>query len=65
MTKIKKAKDSWGQYVIYVQECDKFSYEFQKDMPKLNKKYILGYIKRKNAEKLKKYVIITIGELFL
>lgn len=65
MTRIKKAKDSWGQIVIYVEKCERFSYEFQKDMPKLNEKHILGYIKRKNAEKLEKYAIITIGELFL
>ena len=55
MTKIRKSKDDWGQVVIYVQECSKFSYEFQKDMPKLNKKHMLDYIKRKNAKKLRIY----------
>ncbi len=58
MTKIKKSKDDLGQLVIYVQECNKFSYEFQKDMPKLNKKHMLGYIKRKNAKKLGSCIII-------
>lgn len=65
MTKTKKSKDDLGQLVIYVQECSKFSYEFQKDMPKLNEKYMQDYIKRENVKKLKKYDIISIGELFL
>lgn len=65
MTKIKKVKDDWGEPVIYVQECSKFSYEFQEDMPKLNQKHMQDYIKRENAKKLKKYVIISIGELYL
>lgn len=30
MKKIKKAKDSWGQSVVYVQECTRFLYEKQK-----------------------------------
>ena len=51
-------KDSWGDIFINVYECDKFSYEYQSDMPKLNQKYMLDYIKRKNAKKLKNYIII-------
>ena len=39
MTKINKKKDSWGQWIIYVQECKKFNYEIQTDMPLLNRKY--------------------------
>ena len=58
MTKIGKIRDELGLPVIYVQECDRFSYEFQKDMPKLNQKHIADYIKRKNAKKLKNYIII-------
>ena len=27
MKKIKKEKDDWGHWVIYVYECDKFKYE--------------------------------------
>lgn len=50
MKKIKKDKDSWGDTIISVYECDKFSYEYQPDMPKLNEKYIKDYIKRKNAK---------------
>lgn len=46
MTKIRRSNDDLGQPVIYVQECDKFSYEFQKDMPKLNQKHMQDYIKR-------------------
>ena len=29
MKKTKKRKDRWGQYVIYVGECDKYEYEKQ------------------------------------
>lgn len=29
MKKTKKLRDSWGEYVIYVQECDKYEYEKQ------------------------------------
>lgn len=29
MKRIKKAKDSWGQNVVYVQECKRFLYEKQ------------------------------------
>lgn len=29
MKKTKKAKDSWGEYVIYVEKCDKYEYEEQ------------------------------------
>lgn len=58
MTKIRRSNDELGQPVIYVQECSKFSYEFQKDMPKLNQKHIQDYIKRKNAKKLKNCIII-------
>ena len=50
MKRIKKDKDSWGDTIINVYECDKFSYEYQPDMPKLNEKHIASYIKRKNAK---------------
>ena len=55
MAKIRRSNDELGQPVIYVQECSKFSYEFQKDMPWLNERYLQDYIKRKNAKKLKLY----------
>lgn len=29
MKQIKKCKDSWGQYVIYVEECKKYEHEEQ------------------------------------
>lgn len=29
MKEIKKYKDSWGQYVIYVSKCEKYEYENQ------------------------------------
>ena len=29
MKKIKRSKDDWGDYVIYVEECDKYKYENQ------------------------------------
>lgn len=38
MKKIAKEPDSWGQNVIYVEECDKYEYEIQPDMPLLNYK---------------------------
>ena len=50
MKKIKKDKDSCGDTIISVYECDKFSYEYQPDMPRLNEKHMISYIKRKNAE---------------
>lgn len=54
MKKITRVRDSLNLITIYVSECDKFSYEFQKDMPELNKKYIQGYIKRENVKIEKK-----------
>lgn len=27
MKKIKKCKDDWGEWVIYVEKCDKYRYE--------------------------------------
>ena len=50
MKEIKRCKDSYGEYIIYVGKCEKFLYEFQKDIPKLNNEYIIDYIKRKNAK---------------
>lgn len=38
MKKTYKIKDEWGQDVIYVEQCDKYEYEKQPDMPYLNKK---------------------------
>ena len=29
MTKTRKQRDDWGQWVIYVQECKRFDREFQ------------------------------------
>lgn len=29
MKKIKREKDSYGEYVIYVEKCDKYEYEDQ------------------------------------
>lgn len=29
MKQIKKRKDSWGQYIIYVEKCEKYEYENQ------------------------------------
>ena len=46
MEKIKKMKDDWGEWVIYVEKCKNFSYEIQPDMPKLNQKNMMDYIKR-------------------
>lgn len=39
MTDIWLEKDEYGQDVIYVNSCEKFEYEKQKDLPNLNKKY--------------------------
>lgn len=33
MKKTTKEKDSWGQYVIYVEECELYKYE-EPDIPK-------------------------------
>lgn len=49
MKKITRVKDNLNLITIYVSECDKFSYEFQKDMPELNERHMLDYIKRKTA----------------
>ena len=38
MREITREKDDWAQYVIYVQKCDRYEYEYQPDMPWLNKK---------------------------
>lgn len=40
MKKIKRSRDSWGEYVIYVQKCDKYKYE-NPEIPKTN---VLVYI---------------------
>ena len=38
MKKIKKAKDSWGETVIYVLECEKYEYEKQSDLHNIKNK---------------------------
>ena len=58
MKKIRKVKDSWGDTFINVYECDKFSYEYQPDMPWLNERYLQDYIKRQNVKKYKNCIII-------
>ena len=60
MIKIERLIDSWGEIYINVGKCEKFEYEIQPDMPKLNERNLLDYIKRENAEKLKKHDIINI-----
>ncbi len=47
MRSIVKEKDFYGQKVIYVEDCSKFKYEEQSDMPYLNRKYRL-YITTKH-----------------
>ena len=59
MTEIERLIDSWGEVYINVGKCEKFEYEIQPDMPKTNEKHLLDYIKRQNAEKLKKHDIIN------
>ena len=51
MKKIRKVKDSWGDPFINVYKCDKFSYEYQPDMPWLNERHLQDYIKRENVKK--------------
>lgn len=38
MERIRREKDNWGQYVIFVEKCKKYEYEVQADMPALNKR---------------------------
>ena len=38
MKKIRRKKDDWGQEVIYVEECSKYKFEIQPDLPLLNRK---------------------------
>lgn len=61
MKKIEVSKDEWGEDVIYVYECDKFEYEIQPDLPKLNAKMRRKnkvYIKNKHLPDLSKFDII-------
>ena len=44
MKKIKRCKDHYGQYVIYVQKCDKYKYE-NPEIPKID---IQVYIMQNN-----------------
>lgn len=62
MKKTVRIRDDWGQIVIYVEECEKFLYEFQKDMPKLNKENMMSYIKRKNAKIKRNHDIMYLVE---
>lgn len=56
MKKIEKAKDSLSLPVIYVQECDRFSFEYQKDLPKLNQRHTKKvYIKSERLPDMEKY----------
>lgn len=62
MKKIIVEKDEWGEDVIYVRECDKFKYEIQPDLPKLNdkmKKQGKVYIKNEHLPDLNKFDIIS------
>lgn len=61
MKKIKIEKDEWGEDVIYVGECDKFKYEIQPDLPKLNykmQKQNKVYIKNGHLPDLNKFDIM-------
>lgn len=62
MKKITRVKDNLNLITIYISECDKFSYEFQKDMPELNEKHMLDYIKRETAQIMKKCSILYLVE---
>ena len=44
MKKIARSKDHWGDYVIYVEKCDKYEYE----NPEIPKTDILVYIMQNN-----------------
>lgn len=56
MKKTTKEKDSWGQDVIYVEECDLYEYE-EPDIPK-NLQKLCKY----NDTKMRLYDILEIVE---
>ncbi len=39
MEKVKKCKDDWGEYIIYVEKCKKYKYE-NPEKPKLPVSYL-------------------------
>lgn len=56
MKKIKRRKDNLGLQVIYVQECDRFLFEYQTDLPKLNQWHRKKvYIKSERLPDMEKY----------
>lgn len=56
MKKITKEKDSWGQYVIYVEECEQYKYE-EPDIPKNLQKLC-----KCNDTKIRLYDILEVVE---
>lgn len=55
MKKVKRQKDSWGQYVIYVSKCQKYEYE----NPEIPKNPILD-LHNQNIDKI--YDILDVVE---